>query len=140
MNLDNTLNYLFSEVTTLFWVRLDKSMKEIGLHSGQIFILISLWNTDNQSQIELAKNLNVSPPTINKMVKNLKKNGFVNCRRSKNDGRIVKVLLTEEGRQIRESAIVQWKNLEIEVFSILTETEKLICFQILEKLKKSLVN
>ena len=71
MKIDNTLNFLFSETTNLFWVKLEQSMREIGLHSGQIFVLISLWNEDGKAQIELSQILNLSPPTINKMIKSL---------------------------------------------------------------------
>lgn len=137
MNLTNSINYLFSEVTNLFWNRLEKSMIESGLHSGQIFILIALWNEDGQIQVDLSKSLNLSPPTINKMVKSLQSNGYVSTRRSKTDGRKVRVFLTDKGSAVRKNVEEQWEKLENDFFSPLTETERLILRQIFDKLKEA---
>lgn len=140
INFNNSLILLFSDVTNAFWVKLDKSMKEIGLHSGQVFILISLWENDGQSQIELAKNLNLSPPTINKMIKSLGNNGFVTTRRGIADGRIVRVFLTEKGTEIKGPVEAQWHRLEAQSFAALTDTEKLMLYQLFQKLRGSLVS
>ena len=139
MNIENSLNYLVSEITNLFWINLEQSMREIGLHSGQIFVLISLWNKDGQTQIDLSKGLNLSPPTVNKMIKSLENNGFVSSRRSKTDGRKVKVFLSEKGSEIRVKVEEQWQKLENVFFSPLTETEKLIIQQVFDKLKEHLI-
>ncbi len=139
MNFETTLNYLFSEITNHFWVNLEQTMTEIGLHSGQIFVLISLWNNDEQTQVELAGKLNLSPPTINKMVKSLSNNGFVKTRRSKTDARKVRVVLTDKGREIKIDVEEQWEKLDHTFFSSLSETEKLIIQQIFGKLKEHLI-
>lgn len=139
MNFETSLNYLFSEITNHFWVNLEQSMTQIGLHSGQIFVLFSLWNEDGQTQIGLAGNLNLSPPTINKMIKSLSNNGFVTSQRSKTDGRKVRVFLTDEGKTIKTAVEEQWKKLEDKFFSSLSDTEKLIIQQIFGKLKEQLI-
>lgn len=138
MNFETTLNYRFSEITNDFWLKLERSMNEIGLHSGQIFILFSLWNEDGRSQVDLAKKLNLTPPTVNKMIKSLSNNGFVRTQRGKKDARIVRVFLTDKGSEIRAQVEEQWKSLEMEFFSPLTDTEKLILFQISDKLKENI--
>lgn len=138
MNFEKSLNHLFSEITNLFWINLEQSMRQIGLHSGQIFVLISLWNKDGQTQIELAGRLNLSPPTINKMIKSLENNGFVSTRRSQTDARKVRVFLSEKGNKVRFKVEEQWQKLENDFFSPLNETEKLILQQIFDKLKESL--
>lgn len=135
MNFEESLNFVFAEVTNRFWSELEASMNKIGLHGGQIFVLISLWNEDEQTQIELAGNLRLSPPTINRMIKSLANNGFVKTRRSKTDARKVRVILTEKGGLIRSEVEVQWQKLENEFFAELNETEKLILRQIFGKLK-----
>lgn len=139
MNFETSLNYLFSEITNHFWVNLEQSMTQIGLHSGQIFVLISLWNEDGQSQIKLAGNLNLSPPTINKMIKSLSNNGFVTTRRSKTDGRKVRVFLSDAGKIVKTVVEEQWKKLEDNFFASLSDTEKLIIQQIFGKLKEHLI-
>ncbi|MBA3632861.1 MAG: MarR family transcriptional regulator [Acidobacteria bacterium] len=135
---EDTITYLLTPVSNSYWVNLEKSMNEIKLHSGQVFILISLWKKDGQSQIELSKNLNLSTPTINKMVKNLKESGYVRIQRGKKDGRIVRVFLTEKGNERQSLVEEQWLKLENRTFLNFTETEKLILFQLFEKLMKNL--
>ena len=135
MDVKNSLTYLFTQVSNNFRNQLQKQMNTIGLHSGQVFILFSLWETDGQSQIELVKNLNLTAPTINKMVNSLLKNGFVKCEKSDEDGRVLKVFLTEKGLKSKESVDELILNSEQNFFAVLNETEKLILAQILGKLK-----
>lgn len=138
MSIENSLIFSFTRITTSFKDNLDKHLKEIGLHGGQTFILFSLWQENGQSQVTLAQKLDLSAPTINKMVKSLSKNNFVDCQKCENDGRLIRVYLTRKGLECRRSVEDQWMKMETAFFSILTETEKLIFQQILEKLKQNL--
>ncbi len=139
MQFENSLSFLFTQITNSFKVALDKSLKQIGLHGGQIFILVSLWEEDGQSQIGLAQKLNLSPPTINKMVAGLSGTDFVKCEKCGKDGRVIRVFLTGKGLNVRAAVESQWLEFESKVFAPLTETEKLIFVQILEKLKENLL-
>lgn len=138
MNINKSIIFMFSEITNTFWVKLDKAMKEIGLHGGQIFILISLWEKDKQSQTELATNLRITPPTVNNMVGSLKRNGFIKLNRNPKDKRVVFVSLTEKGLEIKSDLSGKWKELEDDFFGCLSETEKLIILQIFGKMKSHL--
>ena len=114
-------------------------MNKIGLHYGQVFVLISLWKNDGQSQSELAKELILSPPTINKMVKSLSGGGFVESRQSDKDNRIMHVFLTKKGRESNESVVEIFESIQSDFFAALTETERLMFTQLCEKLKESLL-
>lgn len=137
-DIENTVTYLLTPVSNTYWANLEKAMNEIKLHSGQVFVLISLWKQDGQSQIELSKNLNLAPPTVNKMVKSLVESGFVRSQRGKTDTRIVRVFLTDKGNEIRNLIEEQWLKLEAQTLLNFTETEKLILFQLFGKLKENL--
>ena len=140
MNVDfeSSLIYILTQLTNAYRIQLERTMCKIGLHSGQIFILISLWKIDGQSQVDLVKDLNLSAPTINKMVKSLTVNGFVKCQKCPTDGRIMRVFLTDKGKQCQNIVAEEWVNFESISFSPLTDTEKLILFQLFGKLKTSL--
>jgi DNA-binding MarR family transcriptional regulator len=140
MNIENSLTYLFTQVSTAHQNMLQKVMNEIGLQRGQVLILISLWKTDGQSQIDLVNHLNLTAPTINKMVGNLTKNGFVECKKCIQDGRMMRVFLTEKSVQIKSAVEDQWLKLETQSFSFLTETEKLILIQLFGKIKEDFCN
>ncbi len=138
MEIENSLTYLLVQISVAYRNHLQKAMNEIGLHGGQIFVLISLWKVDGQSQVDLVKNLALASPTINKMIGSLERNGFVERRRCGDDGRMVRVYLTEKGFRAKASVEVQWIKLEAVTLANLTETEKLILQQIFGKLKDSL--
>ncbi|MBA3285641.1 MAG: MarR family transcriptional regulator [Nitrosopumilus sp.] len=138
MDIENSLTFLLTKISTAHQNMLQKIMNEIGLQRGQVFVLISLWKTDGQSQIDLVNHLNLSAPTINKMVGNLIKNGFVECKKCSQDGRMMRVYLTEKSVQIKNSAEEKWIKLETQSFAFLTETEKLILSQLFGKIKNNL--
>ncbi len=135
MNINETTSYLFAEVTNLYRTGFEKAMVELGLHSGQVFILQLLYIEDGQSQIELALKLNNTPPTINNMVKSLLSNSFVKSRKCKKDGRVMRVFLTQKAIDLEQEIKEKWLQFDENFYSSLTATEKLILFQLLEKLK-----
>jgi DNA-binding MarR family transcriptional regulator len=134
MKFENTIIYQFLQLATAHRSLLQKALNEFDLNSGQIFILISLWKTDGQSQVSLARNLSLTPPTINKMVKSLIAGGFIVSQKCESDSRIMQIYLTEKGRQIRPSVEELWLRIQTEFFSSLTDTEKLMQLQLFEKL------
>ncbi len=138
MDIEKSLTYLFTQISTAHQNILQKAMNEIGLQRGQVFVLISLLKTDGQSQIDLVNHLNLTAPTINKMVGSLVKNGFAECRKCSQDGRMMRVYLTEKSVQIKSVVEEQWQKLEKQTFSFLTETEKLILTQLFGEIKENL--
>lgn len=135
MNFDQSLTYSFSEVTNKFRNNLEKVLKKVGLHSGQVFILLELWKNDGLSQIDLALKLKVAPPTVNKMVKSLETNNFVKSSFCKTDGRLRLVNLTPKGKKYESIVKKEWDKFESKFFDGLNETEKLIFNQLLDKIK-----
>ena len=139
MELKTTINYLFNQVFNAYRINLEKSLNSIGLHSGQVFILISLWSEDGQRQNNIARSLNLSSPTVNKMIKSLIDGGFLTLQKDETDGRATQIFLTEKGIGIRSKVEKLWQDLEDDVYSNLTETEKIVLFQLLEKTLKNLL-
>lgn len=137
MNFETSVTYAFTQLANNFRYNFDLKMNELNLYGGQVFILISLWKSDSQSQIDLAANLRLSAPTVNKMVKSLIAGGFVECRKCKNDGRMMRVHLTGKGFEHQQLVEEKCAEFEAAFFSNLTETEKLILTQIFDKLKAS---
>jgi len=137
MDFENSTIYCFTKLINNFRYNFDLKMNQINLHGGQVFILISLWNNDRQSQIDLATNLKLSPPTINKMVKSLIAGGFVECNKCSSDGRVMRVYLTQKGIEHQKLVAEKFVEFETEFFSSLTETEKLILTQIFGKINNN---
>jgi DNA-binding MarR family transcriptional regulator len=137
IDFENTISFLFAQVTTAHRNRLEKKMDEIGLHSGQVFILFELWKEDELTQIRLANNLNLAPPTVNRMLKGLQDNGFVVCGKDEDDARSTRARLTRKGVEIRAAIEDQWIELEEETLANLSEIDKLILLQLLGNMRRN---
>jgi DNA-binding MarR family transcriptional regulator len=134
----SNINNLLSEIATYFRVNLEKSLADLGLHYGQVFLLQLLHENDGISQADIYRQLSIAAPTVNKMVKSLEKSGFVKCRRCSTDTRRVRVFLTEKGRQIKSQIDAQFSKIENESLSGFSETEKIMLNILLEKLRDNL--
>lgn len=129
----DSITYLFTAFATKHRDYLDKLMKEIGIHGGQVFVLNLLWESDGMSQADMVKDLKLTAPTVYNMVIRLQETGFVNILKDENDARIMRVYLTEKGRQIASEVEQQWLKLEQQTFKNLTEPEKMMFSMLLQK-------
>lgn len=138
MNYERSIPFLMGQTATSFKVYFDKRMKEINLHGGQIFILLSLWEQEGQTQIQISKELNLSPPTVHKMIKSLIDGDFVYSRQCLEDSRQSRVFLTQKGINIKKEVQQKWEEIETDLLFDFSETEKLILIQLFDKLSKNL--
>jgi len=135
MKIEETVTYILSRVSTSSKNSLERNMGNIGLHSGQVFILIELWKDDGLRQVDLATRLGVSSPTINKMILGLIDSGLAARRRIEGDARSTRIFLTKAGAELRPSVEAQWHELEEDTVLGLTEAERLILFELLTKMR-----
>ena len=134
---EDTVSFRLARVTTAFRNALERYMGQIGLHGGQIFVLLELWKQDGLRQVDIADRLNLSAPTVNKMLKGLIEINLVTRNRLEDDARSTRIFLTQRGIDIREEIEVQWHELEEYCLMGLTETERLVLFELLGKLRSS---
>jgi len=132
---ESTVSYLLAKVTTAFRNSLERHMGEIGLHGGQVFVLFELWKQDELRQVDIAARLNLSAPTVNKMLKGLIEINLVTRERLDDDARSTRIYLTKKGRAMRHDVEAQWLELEENCLSGLTETERLVLADLLGKLR-----
>lgn len=132
---EETVSYLLARVSTAFRNSLERRMGEIGLHGGQVFVLFELWRQDGLRQVDIAERLNLSAPTINKMLKGLIDVDLVIRSRLEDDARSTRIFLTKTGQAMREQVEGQWLELEESCLSGLSETERLVLFELLGKLR-----
>jgi DNA-binding MarR family transcriptional regulator len=134
MELGDSVSYLLSKLTTAHRNLLEKSVQEIGLHSGQVFVLRELWKKDKQRQVDLAERLNLAPPTVNKILGGMLEADLVTRERFDDDARSTRIVLTQKGRDIRPLLEGKWVEIEEQTLMGLTDTEALILKQLLAKL------
>lgn len=134
MHFEETATYLLAKAAVIHKNSLQRCANTVGLHSGQVFVMIELWKTDGQRQIDLAARLNLSPPTVNKILGGLLENDFVTRARYEDDARSTRIFLTPKGVEVREGLEQAWDELEEQTLAGLTDTEALMLKQLLHKL------
>ncbi len=132
---EETVSYRLAKVTTPFRNSLERHMSNIGLHGGQIFLLLELWKEDGLRQIDLAKRLSLAAPTVNKMLKGLVEINLVTSVREDADARSTRIFLTDLGYSMRDDVEEQWLELEQSSLTAITETERLVLYELLGKLR-----
>ncbi|MBX3244235.1 MAG: winged helix-turn-helix transcriptional regulator [Acidobacteria bacterium] len=135
MQFHQTVNHLLSRVATAHRSRIEKRLGAIGIHSGQLTILFELWKNDGRRQVDLAAELRLAPPTINKTLIGMIDLGLVTRERLEDDARSTRIFLTDAGKQMRQVIEAEWLEIEEEMLTVLTETERLVLFDLLTKLK-----
>jgi len=134
MRFEDTVAYLLAKTTVMHKNSLQKAANSVGLHSGQVFVMMELWKTDGQRQIDLAARVGLSAPTVNKILGGLLGSDFVTRARYEDDARSTRIFLTQKGVQVREALEQAWEELEEQTLAPLTDTEALMLKQLLEKL------
>lgn len=107
------------------------------LHEGrgsQKRILIVLLEKGKITQQKLTEHLGIQPGSASEVLSKLEKSGLIMRTESEIDRRTTDVTLTEEGRILAEEAHNQRKERHEEMFSCLSEEEKKILLQLLEKI------
>jgi DNA-binding MarR family transcriptional regulator len=77
-----------------------KALSAHGMHPGQAICLRSLAAHDGITQRDLAETLHLARPTITKMLQSLERAGVVERRPDLDDQRLMRVYLTDRGRDL----------------------------------------
>ena len=134
MKIEDSVSYLLAKLTVSHRNLLERSVREVGLHSGQVFVMMELWKKDGQRQVDLAEKLNLAPPTVNKILGGLLEADFVKRAKYEDDARSTRIFLTEKGKEVKEALEEKWAELEVQTTEGMTQTEALILKQLLQKM------
>ncbi len=135
---EKTMQMLFMEVSRHYAGRCFQQFAEMGIHSSQIPIIMILNRTDGCSQKEMAEKLEIKPPTVNVSIQRLEKAGIVCRRRDEYDQRIMRVYLTDKGKEIVEQISVRVKEMEKMVFRNFSDAELCLMRRFFEQILQNL--
>lgn len=93
----------FGRLIRMYYSRIQSQLVEVGLYRGQPPILMLLYKNDGMSQKEMARALNLSPATMTVTLKRMEKAGLVLREMDEHDQRILRVHLSEKGREMCET-------------------------------------
>lgn len=99
---DRSLPMMLYRALDLIMPRFRAIFGEFGLTEQQWRVLRVLWQRDGRALLELAEATLISPPSMVGVVDRLARSGLVERRRSQSDRRVVRVFLTERGRDLQD--------------------------------------
>jgi MarR family transcriptional regulator, organic hydroperoxide resistance regulator len=111
----------------------------LDLHPGQEGLLQQLWQQDQRTQVELAKSLEVEPPTVSRMIDALDRRGLVTRRPAPGDRRAVVIELTQSGRELQADFENIWLELGQRTVASLSATDQKELCRLLQEITKNLV-
>ena len=121
---------LGDEFQTAFWSA-KRAMAEAseaafqrhGVRSGQQWILRRLWDEDGQTPGEIARQLELSTPTVTKAAMRMEAAGLIDRRPDPRDARLVRLVLSERGRALEKTIAEEMAQLARRSLATLTEDE-----------------
>ena len=97
--------------------------RETGLGVGQWFALVTLERSDGMSQGEMSRVFGVDPARVSRVGQALEKEGLVRRERDPEDGRVVRLYLSDEGRRVLEKRPAVEEAVEARVRRVMSEDE-----------------
>lgn len=97
--------------------------RETGLGAGQWFALVTLQENDGMSQGEMSRFFGVDPARVSRVGRALEGEGLVRRERDAEDGRVVRLHLTQEGREVLEKRPVVEAAVEARIGRVMDEDE-----------------
>ncbi|WP_440116876.1 MarR family winged helix-turn-helix transcriptional regulator [Paenibacillus sp. QZ-Y1] len=109
-------------------------IRDTGLFPGQEIMLMQLYTQDHQSQNSLGRTLRLDHSTVAKSVRRLEDAGLVTRSRSKEDGRVTIVSLTEAGHALEDQVNAAWARVEQITTEGLSDEEKNLLLSLSQKI------
>ena len=102
--LDDQLCFALYAASRAVTARYRPMLDELGLTYPQYLVMMLLWEEDNQTVGQLGARLSLDSGTLSPLLKRLTTAGLVTRHRRVEDERSVAIVLTDDGRALRDKA------------------------------------
>ncbi len=136
---DSSLYIVIGKTSRLMSNRLGKNLSEFNVTAEQWSVLASLWKNDGQTQQDLANAANKNKASITHLIDNLEKRNLVYRQSDEGDRRNNFIMLTEEGRNLKESLSKIVKKTTKEITSGIDKKDLKTSKKVLKKMIDNLV-
>lgn len=133
-DMENCLAFITSCAAKKISDTFNEKLILLGITRIQWNALYYLGDYDYMTQTELAKKLNVKNSTATRLVGRMERDGHINRVKSDSDRRTVKLMITPNGRLIRERIFPEEEKLSILACSDISEEDKIIFKKVLNKI------
>ena len=115
----------------------DEFAKQSNVSSALLWVLYALNDGNPHTQIEISNDWELPKTTINTVIKDIQKDGYVELVPIKGKRREMSIILTESGKAFADNVLSNLYKKEAEVFKSLSSQEQEIVM-VLEKLARKL--
>lgn len=105
LRLDHQICFPLYAVARKVTARYTPLFKELGITYTQYIVFMALWEQDDQTVSEICTKLYLDSGTLTPLLKKMEEKGWLKRARSKEDERIVRITLTEQGWAMREKCL-----------------------------------
>ncbi|WP_433583809.1 MarR family winged helix-turn-helix transcriptional regulator [Paenibacillus amylolyticus] len=116
-----------------------ESLRELNLYVGQDNLLYRLWLGDGVTQMQLSEHMKCEPPTVTNMVKSLEQNGFIYRKRDVQDARIMRIFLTDKGKELEKPVEYKWKEQQEKLLQSISLEDRLILRQFMQQMERNIL-
>jgi MarR family transcriptional regulator, organic hydroperoxide resistance regulator len=129
---------LLAQVSQAYRTLSDNFMDRIGMHRAQASLLCRLFVNNGLTQSEIAEQLSVQGATITNILQRMEEAGLVTRQRDSEDNRLVRVYLTEAGRQKERAITEQFLKLEGTIFEGVNENDRVRMRALLQQMLQNM--
>ncbi|MBY0116700.1 MULTISPECIES: MarR family winged helix-turn-helix transcriptional regulator [Paenibacillus] len=116
-----------------------ESLRELNLYVGQDNLLYRLWLGDGVTQMQLSEHMKCEPPTVTNMVKSLEQNGFIYRKRDEQDARIMRIFLTDKGKELEKPVEDKWREQQEKLLQSISSEDRLILRQFMQQMERNIL-
>ncbi|MEJ8646487.1 MarR family winged helix-turn-helix transcriptional regulator [Streptomyces sp. MS1.HAVA.3] len=136
--LEGPVSHAISRVARLHRIAAGRVLRDLGLHPGQEFLMMHLWDSGAVRQSELIKSVGLDPSTVTKMLQRLEQAGHVRRRPDPSDRRASLVEATDASCGLLVEVRRAWGELELQTVDGLDDTERAELARLLGKVEAAL--
>ncbi len=129
---------LLAQLCQVYRSSSDACMDRIAMHRAQAMLLCRLFVHDGMTQSEIADQLAVQGATVTNMLQRMEESALVTRRRDTDDNRLVRVYLTDAGREKERSINDQFLRLQEAIFAGISENDRILLRRLLKRMLENM--
>lgn len=129
---------LLAHVGHAYRMLAETSMQRMGLRRTQVMLLMQVYKQEGITQIELAERLSLNGATVSEMLQRLEDMALIVRHRDAEDRRLVRVYLTDDGREKQIRIQHQLQTLEQTVFEGIDPEQRLVLRRLLHHVLRNM--
>ena len=138
IDLETSLGYLLKEASSALRVAMEAVLRPLGMTVTHYSCLELLAQRPGLSNSELARGTFVTRQSMNVLLQNLERDGYVTRASEATVGKVLPTRLTPRGRRSLEKASAAVRSVELRMLSGLSQNEQSDAFRILQSMIRGL--